>query len=74
MSETSTNLTFIDWLIRQAHRDDPIGDIARDMLDDPHWPESGTILADFRDYLTSVRASDLALQALQQAWNEWSAA
>ena len=70
---TTTDLTFRDWLIRQAHRDDPVGDIARDMLDDPDWPAGDGILADYRDYLTSVSASSLALAALQQAWDEWSA-
>jgi len=70
---SNPDLTFIDWFVRQAYRDDPVGDSARDMLDDPHWPEQEAILADYLDYLASVQASDLALQALQQAWEEWSA-
>jgi uncharacterized protein YozE (UPF0346 family) len=70
---SSSGATFIEWLVRQAYRDDPVGDIARDMLDDPQWPRHGRILADFSVYLGSVGASELALQALQQAWDEWSA-
>jgi hypothetical protein len=65
--------TFPDWLVRQAHRDDPVGDIARDMLDDPRWPNGERLLAEYFDYLIAERASQLALQALQQAWDEWSA-
>jgi uncharacterized protein YozE (UPF0346 family) len=74
MPHSAAQPSFRDWLIRQAHRDDPVGDIARDMLDDPEWPASDGILAEHRDYLTSVNASPVALNALQQAWDEWSAA
>ncbi len=68
---SGSQLAFSFWLAQQARRDDPVGDIARDMLDDPDWPQGDFTLADYRMYLESVRASQSALAALQQAWDEW---
>ena len=63
--------TFLVWLAQQARRDDAVGDCARDMLDDPDWPATATTFESARVYLASVHASDRALAALREAWDEW---
>ncbi|MCO5176521.1 MAG: sterile alpha motif-like domain-containing protein [Thermomicrobiales bacterium] len=65
------NGSFLTWLALQAQRDDPVGDCARDMLDDPEWPSEATTYATARVYLESVQASSLAIAALREAWDEW---
>jgi hypothetical protein len=62
---------FLVWLALQARRDDPVGDCARDMLDDPDWPPTATTFETARAYLESVNASPIAIDALSEAWNEW---
>jgi hypothetical protein len=34
MTESGSSLTFVSWLLAQEHRDDPIGDIAREVGSD----------------------------------------
>jgi hypothetical protein len=64
--------TFMEWLVRQAYRDDAVGDIARDLMEDPQTLWGVEKLADFRAYLMSFNASQQALAALDQAWREWT--
>ena len=66
------NRTFLVWLAQQARRDDAVGDCARDMLDDPDWPATATTFETARAYLESVNASPRAVEALREAWEEWS--
>ena len=68
---TPRNETFLVWLAQQARRDDPVGDCARDMLDDPDWPPTATTFEAARAYLESVHASRQAIAALREAWDEW---
>jgi len=68
---TARNQTFLVWLALQARRDDPVGDSARDMLDDPDWPQTATTFDSASAYLRSVNASPKAIEALREAWNEW---
>jgi uncharacterized protein YozE (UPF0346 family) len=68
------NDTFLVWLAQQARRDDPVGDCARDMLDDPDWPPTATTFETARAYLESVKASPKAIEALREAWSEWGRA
>ena len=65
------NDSFRVWLALQARRDDPVGDCACDMLDDPDWPPEATTFDTARAYLESVNASSLAIAALREAWDEW---
>ena len=67
----SQNDSFLVWLAKQARRDDPVGDSARDMLDDPDWPPIATTFETARAYLESVHASPKAIEALREAWTEW---
>ncbi len=68
---TQRNEAFLIWLAQQARRDDPVGDCARDMLDDPDWPQTATTFDTAHAYLTSINASTNALDALREAWDEW---
>lgn len=72
MVQASSMSPFMLWLVRQMERDDAVGDIARDLLDDPYAPRDGTSIADYRDYLVALGASVPAITALEQAWQEWT--
>ena len=63
---------FTEWLLRQAHRNDPIGDLAYDAKDDSTWP-SADLHTDYRDYLSNQGVSTACLDALRAAWTEWAA-
>lgn len=63
--------TFTPWLKQQAKRHDPIGDLARDTAPDPDWPKRGGRSA-YVEYLEDRRAADNVLDALRDAWDEWS--
>lgn len=64
-----TTQTFPQWLTQQNHRDDPIGDLARDVEHDPTpWATPGT----FRHHLTHTGADPAAHKALTLAENEWA--
>jgi len=62
--------SFTGWLKRQHRRNDPIGDLARDVLRDPNWPR-GRTLKPFLEYLTRQGASERARAALEKAWREY---
>jgi YozE SAM-like fold len=63
---------FTIWLIAQAHRDDWIGDLARDVKHDTTWPRGSTPrLRELHDYLYDLHALDEAHAALDMAWSEW---
>ncbi len=66
-------MRFGDWLPFQVDRDDPVGDIARDLLEDPYAPRDAETLQEIEDYLRRLHASRQALAALRDAWAEWSA-
>lgn len=57
---------FHGWIRRQCHRDDAIGDLARDLAADPDAPPTNDVRA-IAQYLRSAGACDGALQALESA-------
>ena len=63
--------SFTKWLLQQAGRDDPIGDLASDVARDPDWPAGGRGLGRFLVYLRNRGACDGAIAALRAAWREW---
>ena len=67
-----TPLVFGEWLRFQVDRDDPVGDIARDLLEDHDAPLRAKQRQELEDYLIRLQASQQALAALQEAWDEWS--
>lgn len=60
------------WLKRQKHRNDPVGDLARDAMRDRHWPP-GAKLSRLEGYLGERGACKEAHEALYRAWREWQA-
>lgn len=70
--ERKTRFTpFRQWLQSQEKRDDPIGDLARDMRRDPGQVTPNPSLSDLYHYMRAARACDGALQALIDAYREW---
>ncbi|MGD0154045.1 MAG: YozE family protein [Thermacetogeniaceae bacterium] len=65
-----TNSGFNNWLKGQATRNDPVGDIARDALQDPCWPETGD-LQELNIHLDYHGADDGAYASLRQALREY---
>jgi uncharacterized protein YozE (UPF0346 family) len=63
-------MTFNAWLRRQRHRQDPVGDLARDAFSDPHWPP---VARHQRKYLVGVNSCEGAMAALDRAHTEWRA-
>lgn len=65
--------SFTAWLHlrRQQRRDDPVGDLARDVAIDPDWPRGVRSLAAFDRYLESCGACDGAHRSLRRAYAEW---
>lgn len=60
--------TFNKWLKKNIDKDDPIGDLARDVKRDSRPKPSNTIQA-WRTFLKNGFASDAALATLEEAWN-----
>ncbi|MEH0194592.1 YozE family protein [Caulobacter sp. CCNWLY153] len=62
---------FTDWLAAQKHRDDPVGDLARDAISDASFPWNASDTRTVSRYLAR-RASSAAFDALEDAVAEWS--
>ena len=65
-----TKSRFYRWLMRQADRDDPIGDLAEDVAGDASYPMASGSLEAIRTHIALRGACDEALQALEEAWLE----
>jgi hypothetical protein len=63
--------TFRQFLYSQRKRDDPIGDLARDAIQDRYAP--WRTVGQFLLYLEEVNACQGAIEAARQATREWSA-
>lgn len=63
-------MLFSKWLLNQQHRDDPIGDLARDVVADRNWPSAGN-LDSYLDYLADMHAAAIAIDVLEKAWREY---
>ena len=59
------------WLKTQTHRDEPVGDIARDAVGDRCWPKGNAKLGTLIEHLESHGASSPAIEALRDAYGEW---
>lgn len=64
---------FYRWFELQRERNDPVGDLAYDITRDKDFPVEA-LLRQTRSYLKSKWVSEAALDALAQAWREFSAA
>jgi uncharacterized protein YozE (UPF0346 family) len=63
--------SFDRWLREQRHRDDPVGDLARDVISDPDWPRGAGEHAQRRYLIYEVWACDGAVEAHARAWREY---
>jgi uncharacterized protein YozE (UPF0346 family) len=62
---------FTGWLYAQRHRDDRVGDLARDARMDRDWPSWCRTLTGYRRYMERVGACDAAVASLDIAWRQW---
>lgn len=62
---------FHRWLLTQLDRDDNVAYLAVDVRDDEAFPVTASSLREIRTYLS--RYGDHVLEALEQAWGEFSA-
>lgn len=60
------------WLEGQRGRNDPVGDLAQDALDDKNFPLGASTRREMEGYL--YRYGDHTIRALRQAWREYQAA
>lgn len=67
----STKNKFYSWIKKQKNRDDPIGDLAKDIISDRKFPKSIDNLKTHTSYLVYKGACQGALDALNIAWNEY---
>lgn len=67
----SSRSPFHRWLLAQISRDDVVADLAVDVRSDRGFPVSATCPDEIRAYLS--RHGDHALDALDEAWDEFSA-
>ena len=63
--------SFYPWLLRQAERADPIGDLAREAQQDPAWPKRTDALPRLDRYLSGREATGETRRALRRAYGEW---
>lgn len=68
-------MTFLQYLREQKSRYDPVGDLARDAFTapDPDMPRGTTTREQWQLYLQMHRACDGAMDALDDAWDEYDA-
>ena len=65
--------SFTAWLRAQKKRQDPVGDLSRDMRSDGEWPRvPGAGLPLYTQHLEECGACDGAFRALKRAYAEWS--
>jgi len=65
---------FFDWLQGQKQRQDPVGDLARDVARDTRFPRGEATATDVYDYLEAADACLDCTKAAARAWKEYQAA
>jgi uncharacterized protein YozE (UPF0346 family) len=63
-------VTFKAWLMLQMKRDDPVGDLARDVRKDRTWPITQD-MAKLRQYMVKRGSIQKTLTALDRAYSEY---
>ena len=67
-----TDMNFADWLLAQTHRDDAVGDLARDFAEPgPHDVVGASTVDDVRAELDDYNADPAAYRTLDEAAVEW---
>jgi hypothetical protein len=62
---------FKTWLRTQARREDAVGDLARDAIQDRCWPRGSASLHHLDKHLEKHGAIPEAIEALYVAFSEW---
>jgi uncharacterized protein YozE (UPF0346 family) len=71
MRMTFKQLTFKDWLKEFKEVDRPIGDLAKDVLNDPDFPETNKH-KEIYDYLECVKWADYqVLSVFENCWKAY---
>ena len=63
-------MTFKAWLMLQMKRNDPVGDLARDVLKDRTWPPTQDTVK-LRQYMVKRGVVENVLLALDRAYSEY---
>lgn len=71
-AEIASRSPFYRWLLKQASRDDAVGDFAKDAKRVDDFPTKSTSLDEIRWHLFEHRACDEAIEALETAWAEFT--
>ncbi|WP_175857341.1 YozE family protein [Burkholderia anthina] len=72
-SSTKPARSFLAWIKQQAKRDDPVGDLARDVKSDGNAPNGRVSKTGWLGYLRASNASSGAIEAFREAWDEFTA-
>ena len=70
-----TGCTFAEWLFRQRGRNDPVGDLSRDVEKDTYFSVAASgmfSLSEWIEYLDIRHASPKVYVALGRAWAEYN--
>jgi uncharacterized protein YozE (UPF0346 family) len=63
-------MTFKAWLMLQKKREDPVGDLARDVLADRTWPPTQDMVK-LRQYIVKRGSVENAVSTLDRAYAEY---
>ena len=61
--------TFYQWIKKQIKRNDPVGDLAKDIKFDREAPKGAAGFSQWQGYLHDNNACDGAIKALDTAWS-----
>lgn len=64
-------MTFVEWLLEQNNRDDPVGDLSRDLRRDKGAPTKIDSVPELVRYLKSKGSCLGALDAAREAGQQW---
>ncbi|MDG6774618.1 YozE family protein [Thiomicrorhabdus sp. ZW0627] len=69
---THESSNFYVWILKQVNVDSPVGDLAKVVKKDPFFPRAGSTIKPFKDYLIQKSGESYFIQALEEAWKEYS--
>lgn len=67
---TTAPVSFTGWLAKHRKRENPLGDLARDVARDKNWPSDGD-LPRFERHMMAAGACSAALRTLSSAWKKY---
>jgi len=71
-ADKNAQSAFFKWLLRQLKRDDPIGDLAKDVKRDPDFPKTAKTREIIRSYIAhKAHVSRETLVAFDESWSEF---